>query len=533
MTIADEIHLNGVSPEYAAPKRNISIAEGSSNPWEIVDVNYLSLLGEQCLESHDYQKVAPGQRARFKAALSAILKKPQVKQVLDAAPKETHHLDFHINTEGLFLQYKGKNIPLISLASLISEGKQNHLLFFKQEDPFYTFFKEVRRMQEYSEAVMLGKKHIVPKNAANQRIQALFPTVQQQITSEHIPPDFIERNKHYHNTVGNVGGVVRNSLSAYSTAIAESTAITGMALAGGLLSIFSGAFIVKGGTSLYDRSDKVGFTEGKIHGRLLQGIGSAISAVGLGMAVSKAASLGPVASMTGASQIALNAMAPVFPLFGAASLGVSILGAHGLYKTKAFYDNCLQYLDNPDMQDPLQKYRGFTQFLKNELSLSHFEQVKLKIKLQKKFPDLQGDAFEQKFQEEAARIMGKKRLRLERRTDPAIAERVANSVDSLLARLDDPLQQIEAVNEVAALAFEVRKAAFKKMVYYTAMIVVGLLGVAAFIASCVVTGGAPLILLAIVSGIWIVLDHPGLTDKMGSLFWYLFHPGEKEALLHT
>lgn len=289
-------------------------------------------------------------------------------------------------------------------------------------------------------------------------------------------------------------GVFRNTLSAHQ---GPAMSIAGLGVAGGAVSVMGGLIMTLKGLTRFNESRRIGDTEGVTLASFYTAAGVNYIGVGVALAMIHGSTLhGPAAASVGsaAGQI-------IIPLVVAMNLALLSNGAYEIQVARSFRDSLKESVE-------LHGPRGGIEFLKQELSLTKEELAKLE-----EITDLDQ-------RKSALEILLKcKQARFERRTDPETFKKVLAKIEEFATAFSNGTANAETIRDATSLLDTVMEANYKKMVKSAILILLALAGIASVIVALTMTGGAPAIAFAVVSGMWIVLDSFKGSDKIADLFW--------------
>lgn len=213
-----------------------------------------------------------------------------------------------------------------------------------------------------------------------------------------------------------------------------------------------------------------------------------------------------VATLKGAAQVAATA-GNILTGAGIPMYGLLLLSHSYSLCTKGAFRSQFNGLVN-EKENGLVKALNW---MRQEITLSDFEVRAILAKTQK--PEDQKKEIERaltkKF-EAFQRRVGAEALKMVKEMDPQLLVNVLTGDEAAIRQAGQIIEKVSEGN-------------FKEIAKEVLLVVISIIGVLAFVASLVFTGGLSHILFAIASGLWLFMDSETLHTWFGDTCWNLFH----------
>jgi hypothetical protein len=265
---------------------------------------------------------------------------------------------------------------------------------------------------------------------------------------------------------------------ATSKVISVAHVISFSSAAGGLMNMFTGLMIARGGKKQLERAWKVGDTEGKVLGATNVAMGTSLVGLGGGTATLDLVALSH--AVTSASKAVVHFVAPI--------IVPAAFVFYGFLWLTCFYELAQNYRFHRKLDADkklLQTIRGFQVQLSSDESKG----------FQKKW-----DLFARRTSVQACQL-GRKTLTPQflRKLEQAIAKQANGS-----ATIDDEV----LIREAKSLVAKVKAANNRQMFKQAFVLFIAVLGILALVGSLVMSGGiAAPVLFAISALLWVVVDY--------------------------
>ncbi len=295
--------------------------------------------------------------------------------------------------------------------------------------------------------------------------------------------------------VSDLLSICRNSSSVVTPA---AISIMAMGITGGALSTLSGTIMLVNAAIDAHGSSKIGDTEGMAMAGLFGATGVSLAALSAGMVVNKAASLQGAAGAAGAAGMyVVNPFSIAMNVF---FLGYSSYQMH----------NATTFRSDLNESVELGGAKGGIDFLHDQLYLNETDEKELQLI---KDPEQQNA--------ERVRRLDCKWARFERRTDKETLQAILPKVGVIKKAFDEGSADVKTVEDAKDLLQTVLHANYKEIIKTTILILASLIGVAATFVGMTMSGGAPLILFALLGALWLFVDKSGITDYIAEGCWSL------------
>ncbi|MGD2169525.1 MAG: hypothetical protein PVI40_04725 [Chlamydiota bacterium] len=413
---------------------------------------------------------------RLIGSINEVLAQSTVRACLKE--KEIHQISISINEEGLSISELNElNLPI-------------------DLNPAIEFYRYLRRS---GSAPNLVTDTFIKHPYVRNDLAEIYQKVTEEINERHgkIEPTLFGQCTPAPASLSDLLGVIRNGYSANPGIDPASPLLLGLGAGGGVLATISGLLITKTAYEMHQVSKEAEDKTGMIQARLLASIGTSLSTLGAAFTVDKGYGLfvDPEVTTVFSSAIA--------PLYGLVSIGALAYGVHGLSDVESFKEDLYSYLYSGHSEN----LKNTLKFLKDSLGIDELEYNAIKQEIDNN-DDIAAADKKSQLEEELKKAFLRKRLQLERWTSPECVQYLTKNLDRVLST--------GTAEEAKELIQKVVDANFKKILYYSLIVIAGLLGIATATVSILAVPILPAVLMGLTSSFWLTVDTKILRETVAS-----------------
>ncbi|PIS00314.1 MAG: hypothetical protein COT84_08175 [Chlamydiae bacterium CG10_big_fil_rev_8_21_14_0_10_35_9] len=436
------------------------------------NANVLSVPVDRFLETTVPSKLV----SRLIGSINEVLSQSAVRACLKK--KEIHQISISINEEGLSIsELEELNLPI-------------------DLNPAFEFYRYLRRNGSVPNLVT---NTFIKEPHVRNSLAEIYQKITEEINARHekIEPTLFGQCTPAPASLSDLLGVIRNSYSANPGIDPANPLLLGLGAAGGVLATVSGLQITKTAYEMHKISKEAEDKTGMIQAKLLASIGTSLSTLGAAFTVDKGYGLFVDPEVTTVFESAIA------PLYGLVSVGALAYGIHGLSDVASFKEELYSYLYSGHSEN----FKNTLKFLKDKLEIDELEYNTIKEEIYNNDDIAPADKAD-KLEEALKKAFLRKRLQLERWTSPECVQYLTKNIDRVL--LTGTADEAEKIVQMVV------DANFKKILYYSLVVIAGLLGIATATVSILAVPILPAVLMGITSSFWLVIDTKILRDAVAS-----------------